>query len=567
MRLEKITVGMGTCGIASGADKVKKELKRQLDIDVPVDRVGCIGSCYLEPIVELRFDKRSYFFRNVTKDKIPEIIEGAKQPKRIKKKDLIDFDDPFFSKQTKLVTKDIGRINPESYDEYVQHGGFEGLKKAVKLEPKEAIEKIGESKLRGRGGAGFPTAKKWKFIVDAPSPKYLICNADEGDPGAFMNRTMLESDPYRVLEGMLIASYATGCENGIIYIRAEYPLAIKTLEKAIKTLKKKKLLGKNILGKFNFDIKIKKGAGAFVCGEETALMKSVEGKRGMPQTRPPFPAQKGVWGYPTNINNVGTLSHVATIFREGVKEYTKYGTERSGGTKIICVAGKVEHSGVVEIPFGIRLKDIVNKIAVAKDFKALQAGGPSGGCIPKSKIDVPYDYETIQELGAIVGSGGMVFMDSKNNMVDVARYFLEFTKAESCGKCTPCREGTYRLHEMLDKFLGYRAEEGDIEFTEKLCRYIMDSAVCGLGQTAPNPVLTTIRYFRKEYEGYIIDEDVKTYFITPACVGCHKCAEVCPQGCISGKRGKKHKIDQSKCIECGACYNACKFNAIIKKTD
>ncbi|MFP4400695.1 MAG: NADH-ubiquinone oxidoreductase-F iron-sulfur binding region domain-containing protein [Candidatus Woesearchaeota archaeon] len=565
--LEKITIGMATCGIASGADVVKKELEKQAK-DILIEKVGCLGSCYLEPIVELRFKDKSLYFKQVNKEIIPKIISAIDNPEAVEKELLIDFEDPFFKKQVKLVTKNVGKIDPFSLEEYEKTGGFEGLKKAIENSPEQIIETIKTSKLRGRGGAGAPTSMKWTFIAKAEKPKYLICNADEGDPGAFMNRAILESDPFRLFEGMLIGAYATGCEQGIIYARAEYPLAIKTLENAIEQLKKKKLLGKNILGKFDFDIIIKKGAGAFVCGEETALMKSVEGRRGMPQTRPPYPAERGVYERPTNINNVGTFCHVATIFQIGVNEYIKYGTEKTGGTKIICIAGKADNAGVIEVPFGISLKEIIYDIAKAPaNFKAVQCGGPSGGCIPKDKIDIPYDYETIQSLGAIVGSGGMIFMDSKNDMVDVARYFLNFTKEESCGKCIPCREGTFRLYELLERFLSHRVSEDDIDFAEKMCYYIKDSAVCGLGQTAPNPVLTTLKYFRNEYENYIIKDDFKTYFITQKCVGCDQCTTVCPQKCISGDKGKLHTIDQEKCIECGACYKQCKFDAIITRAD
>jgi len=443
----------------------------------------------------------------------------------------------------------------------------------------DVIKTVLDSGIRGRGGGGFPTGMKWKFARGYKSDeKYVICNADEGDPGAFMDRSVLEGDPHSVIEGMIIAAYAINATGGVIYCRAEYPLAVKRLNLALEQARKRNYLGKNILGKegFNFDLYVKEGAGAFVCGEETALIASVEGKRGMPNKRPPFPAEAGLWGKPTNINNVETYANIAWIILHGAADYAKYGTEKSKGTKVFALAGKIRNSGLVEVPMGITINDIIFKlgggIKEGKKFKAVQMGGPSGGCIPAELGDTIVDYDSVNATGAIMGSGGMVVMDETTCMVDVARFFLNFTQKESCGKCTFCRIGTKRMLEILERITEGKGEEGDIEKLQELAAQIKDSSLCGLGQTAPNPVLTTIKYFRHEYEAHIKDrkcpakscKQLITYMINEKCIGCTVCARVCPTKAISGERKQPHLIDQDRCIKCGACYDACKFSSIDK---
>jgi len=448
------------------------------------------------------------------------------------------------------------------------------------MTPEEVIEEIKASGLRGRGGAGFPTGLKWSFAAKAPGDKkYVICNADEGDPGAFMDRSILEGDPHSVLEGMLIGAYAIGADEGYIYVRAEYPLAVRRLKIALEQAREMGLMGKNILGTdFSFDLHIKEGAGAFVCGEETALMASIEGRRGMPRPRPPFPAVSGLWGKPTNINNVETWANVPNIIRNGAQWYASIGTEKSKGTKVFALTGKVKNTGLVEVPMGISMREIIFQIGGGilgdKKFKAVQIGGPSGGCLPEDKLDLSVDYESLTSAGAIMGSGGLVVMDESTCMVDVAKFFLDFTRAESCGKCTPCREGTQRMREMLQNFCDGKGTLEDLEKLEILAQTIKDTALCGLGQTAPNPVLTTLRYFRDEYEAHIVDKKcpagvcqaLLTYYIDPdLCRGCTACARVCPAGAISGEVKKAHTINPDKCIKCGACKDTCRFNAIILK--
>jgi NADH:ubiquinone oxidoreductase subunit F (NADH-binding) len=472
-----------------------------------------------------------------------------------------------------------GFINPYKISHYLSSGGFNALKSALSKEPLEVVEDIKKSGLRGRGGAGFPTGLKWSFLAEKKVKKYLICNGDEGDPGAFMNRTLMESDPFKVIEGMIIGAYATGCTEGIIYTRAEYPLAIEILQSAIDEAYKNNLLGQNILGKsdFDFDLKIQKGAGAFVCGEESALINSLEGLRGQPKPRPPFPAEKGLFGLPTLVNNVGSWAHVTTIMSISPEEYVKIGTEKTKGTKIICLTGKINRTGVVEVPFGIKLKDIVFSIGGGmvdnSKFKALLSGGPAGGFLPEDKLDTPLDYESLHALGTIIGSGGFIVANNQSCIVNIAKFFLDFTQEESCGKCTPCREGSKRLLELLTKVTRGTASSEDIVKIEELSNFIMDSALCGLGQNAANPVLSSLKSFRDEYDMHIIDkkcpalvcENLLTYKINKECIGCGNCKRHCPVNAISGEPKGLHLINQELCIKCGACFDACAFNAIDRK--
>jgi NADH:ubiquinone oxidoreductase subunit F (NADH-binding)/Pyruvate/2-oxoacid:ferredoxin oxidoreductase delta subunit/(2Fe-2S) ferredoxin len=576
----RITVGLATCGISAGAIPVLEALKKA-DLGIPIDEVGCAGMCYNEPVVTLQRNNIKSIYGNVTIDNVEKLIKCIKEWKEPDDlficRRLEDLD--FYKKQVRLVMGNCGLINPLKIEQYMAQHGYTGLTRALRMSPKEVIDEITKSGLRGRGGGGFPTGKKWQFIADAEGKKYLICNGDEGDPGAFMNRTIMESDPFKVIEGLTIGAWATGADEGIIYTRAEYPLAIKTLQEAINIAHKNNLLGKNILGikGFNFTLSIMKGAGAFVCGEETALIHSVEGKRGMPRPRPPYPAVKGLYKRPTVINNVGTWSHVATIMKIGADDYAKIGTEKTKGTKAICITGKVNRTGVVEVPMGIPIREIVYDIGggtpQGTELKAVLSGGPAGGCIPLNHLDMPLDYETLGEIGAIMGSGGMVVIDKNDCMVDVARYFMSFTQEESCGKCTPCREGTKRILEMLERITRGNGEDMDIEKIRKLAEFVSDNSLCGLGQNAPNPVLSTIRFFRKEYSMHLKEKkcpagacpNLLTYTITEKCVGCGNCAKHCPEKCISGQPRKKYEIDQSKCVKCGTCYNVCAFKAIEKK--
>ncbi|NLC77312.1 MAG: NADH-quinone oxidoreductase subunit NuoF, partial [Clostridia bacterium] len=485
----------------------------------------------------------------------------------------------FYNRQKRIVLNRCGHIDPENIDDYLQAEGYEGLKRALSMQPTEVIEEVKKSGLRGRGGAGFPTGLKWEFAYKAEGDKkYVVCNADEGDPGAFMDRSILEGDPHAVIEGMLIAAYAIGADEGYVYVRAEYPLATRRLAIAIEQAEERGYLGDNILGSgFSFRLKIKAGAGAFVCGEETALLASIEGKRGMPRVRPPFPAQSGLWGKPTNINNVETFANVPHILKNGADWYNSIGTEKSKGTKVFALTGKLKNTGLAEVPMGITMREVIFEIGGGiqgdKEFKAVQIGGPSGGCLTKDHLDLPIDYDSLIQAGAMMGSGGLVVMDDSTCMVDVARFFLNFTQAESCGKCTPCREGTKRMLEILTRIVEGKGTEEDLEKLESLGKVIKSTSLCGLGQTAPNPVLTTLKYFRHEYEAHIKEKrcpagackELILYRIDPEkCNGCTRCARKCPAGAISGNVKEVHTIDVDKCTKCNTCYEVCRFGAVYK---
>ena len=580
----KVVVGQGSCGIATGAKKTSNEFERITAeknlTNVVIDKTGCIGTCYLEPIVDVYNDEGALEARYVkcTTDKVEEIVnEHLIGGKPVEKYMIPEEDQAFLSQQQRIVLRHCGQINPERIEEYIAVGGYEAARKVVtSMTPDDVIEEIKISGLRGRGGAGFPTWFKWNAIKsNKGAQKYMVCNADEGDPGAFMDRSVLEGDPHSVLEGMIIGGFAAGATEGIIYCRAEYPLAIARLEIAMEQAREKGFLGKNLFGTdFNFDIRIKAGAGAFVCGEETALIASLEGERGMPRLKPPFPAAKGYWKLPTNINNVETYANVAWIIANGGEAFAAKGSEKSNGSKVFALAGKIKKGGLVEVPMGMTLREVIYDIGGGikndKKFKAVQMGGPSGGCIPADLIDTPVTYEDINKTGAIVGSGGMIVMDEDTCMVDMARFFLDFTRKESCGKCNYCRIGTKRMLEILERITRGEGKDGDIELLEELAAKIKDGAMCGLGQTAPNPVLTTLRYFRNEYEDHIYNHKCTAksckalihYEITDDCKGCTACARHCPVGAISGEKKQQHKIDPAVCIKCGKCEESCKFGAV-----
>lgn len=589
MTKKKVIVGLGSCGIAAGANKTYKkieELVKAENISIDLQKTSCVGMCYREPLVEVIDEAGSYLYGDVNEEKIVEILDkhiaqGNPLKDYIVKSDLFKTEDnEFIDDQVKIALRNCGYIDPEKIEEYEARDGYKAIKNIASKNTKreDVIANVFDSGLRGRGGGGFPTGLKWKFAYNNKSEeKFIICNADEGDPGAFMDRSLLEGDPHSVIEGMIIGAYAIEATGGVIYCRAEYPLAIKRLNIALDQAREKGYLGKEICGikGFNFDLYVKEGAGAFVCGEETALIASVEGQRGMPRKRPPFPAESGLWRKPTNINNVETFANIPYIALHGAEAFAKYGTEKSKGTKVFALAGKINRSGLVEVPMGMTISDVIFKLGGGiidnKEFKAVQLGGPSGGCIPAHLAHTIVDYDSVNATGAIMGSGGMVVMDESTCMVDVAKFFLDFTRKESCGKCTFCRMGTKRMLEILERITEGEGEEGDIEKLEELAYQIKNNSLCGLGQTAPNPVLTTIKYFRDEYEAHIRDKKcpslackkLLTYTVIPEnCTGCTVCAKNCPVDAISGERKEIHFIDQEKCIKCGLCYTKCKFEAI-----
>ncbi len=604
-----IYVGAGTCGLGAGAAKTLEEVKGWLarnNKDAEVLEVGCVGLCIKEPLMDVQLPgKARLSFGEVTGDKVEPIlnqvfngeipkdcllgqfpIDGESNWKEVPE----FFKSSFFKSQTRRVLANCGEINPVRIEEYIARGGYQGLSKTLKNStPTEACSVVEESGLRGRGGGGFPTGKKWRFALEAPGEKkYLICNADEGDPGAFMDRAVIEGDPHRLLEGMMLAAYSIGASKAYVYIRAEYPLAIKRLEWAIEEAKNYSLIGANILDSgFKLEIVIKQGAGAFVCGEETALINSIEGKRGMPRPRPPFPAISGLFGCPTIINNVETLANLPDIFRHGAPWFNAIGTKGSPGTKVFALSGQINNTGLAEVAMGTPIRklvfDIGGGIPKNRKFKAVQIGGPSGGCVPEQHLDVEIDYETLKTVGAMMGSGGLVVMDETTCMVDLAKFFMDFIQRESCGKCIPCREGTRRILETLKSITERPKDQGSkkplerfksVMYMERLAEVIRSTSLCGLGQTAPNPVLSTLRFFRDEYEAHVFDRkcpagachELLDFSIdAEKCVGCTMCAKVCPTGAIMGKVKTPHYIIPDKCIRCGACYNTCKFNAVVKE--
>ena len=587
----------GTGCTSSGSVAVREAMAKELELaglsdEVKIVQTGCFGLCANGPIMIIY--PEGTFYSHVKVDDVKEIVEEhllkGRLVERLLHKETDEgvtetvhslSDTKFYKKQHRVALRNCGVINPESIDEYIGTDGYQALGKVLtEMKPQEVIDTILASGLRGRGGAGFPTGRKWQFAADQPAgKKYVVCNADEGDPGAFMDRSVLEGDPHAVLEAMAIAGYAIGADEGYIYVRAEYPIAVQRLTIAINQAREYGLLGKDIFGTgFNFDITLRLGAGAFVCGEETALLASIEGKRGEPHPRPPFPAVKGLFGKPTIINNVETLANIAQIINKGADWFASMGTEKSKGTKVFALGGKITNTGLVEIPMGTTLREIIEDIGGGipngKKFKAAQTGGPSGGCIPASLIDTPIDYDNLLAIGSMMGSGGLIVMDEDNCMVDIAKFFLEFTVDESCGKCVPCRTGTRRLLEILEKITSGNGEMEDLDKLEELCNYIKSTSLCGLGQTAPNPVVSTLRYFRDEYIAHIVDKKCPAgvckkllhyHIAAEKCRGCTACARQCPTNAISGAVRTPHTIDPAKCIKCGACMATCKFGAIYKQ--
>ena len=591
----QIVVCGGTGCMSSHSKEIKDEFNRvlkelELDNEVVVFQSGCFGLCERGPVVIVYPDETFYGHMTV-QDVEPlckeHILKGRVYEKKVyreatpteKAKIKLFREMNFYAKQERIALKNCGIINPRDIDEYIGRDGYMALGKVLsEMTPQDVIDEISKSGLRGRGGAGFPTGKKWSFCAVNQGPKYMICNADEGDPGAFMDRAVLEGDPHAVIEAMIIAGYAIGANQGYVYCRAEYPLAVERLNWAIKQAYEYGLLGKNILGSdFTFDLEVRLGAGAFVCGEETALMASIEGERGMPRNKPPFPANCGLWGRPTVINNVETLANVPVIINKGADWFNKIGTEKSKGTKVFALGGKINNTGLLEIPMGTTLREVIfgigGGIPKGKKFKAVQTGGPSGGCLTEKDLDTPIDYDNLIAAGSMMGSGGMIVMDEDNCMVDVARFFLDFTVDESCGKCTPCREGTKRMLEILDKICAGKGTMQDLDDLRTLAETIKDSALCGLGQTAPNPVLSTLNNFYDEYVAHVVDKkcpagvckELIKYYITDKCVGCGLCAKGCPAHAISGNLREKHTIDTNACIKCGACKANCKVGAIVTR--
>ncbi|OFZ82719.1 MAG: NADH dehydrogenase [Bdellovibrionales bacterium RIFOXYD1_FULL_53_11] len=587
--MHKVIVGLGSCGIAAGARAVYETFKAQiaggeLAEKVKLEITSCVGMCYCEPLVEVvDNDGRRTLYGRIDEKKAARIYEEHVVRGRPAADLVVDPSaagsdaHAFLSRQKKIVLRNCGVIDPESLDAYIAVGGYEALRKAVAMDRKAVIETVKRSGVRGRGGAGFSTGLKWQFAFDAPGEKkYVVCNADEGDPGAFMDRSTLEGDPHSVLEGMIICAYAVGAQKGYIYCRAEYPLAVHRLKIAIRQASARGFLGKNILGAgFDLALVVKEGAGAFVCGEETALMASIEGHRGMPRKRPPFPAQSGLFGCPTNINNVETYANIPWVITNGADKFAAIGTEKSKGSKVFALAGKIKRGGLVEVPMGITIGEIVEEIGggsnTGRPLKAVQLGGPSGGCIPASMFDTKVDYDEVTRTGAIMGSGGMLVMDETTCMVDVARFFLQFTQTESCGKCTFCRIGTMRMLEILNRITEGRGAMADLDALESLSSDIIKGSLCGLGQTAPNPVLTTLKYFRDEYVEHIGQKKCRAgvckalikYRIKDNCNGCTACVKVCPTNAITGQRKQQHSITQDKCVKCGRCYLKCNFDAIV----